>query len=373
MIALSMVLMAFYVGMLLVLALAWLQLSTKLTDLRLVNEPELVVFSIIIPVRNEGECIGQLLRSIDKQAFDKSRFEVLVVDDDSKDDTVSIIEDFARQSLLNIVLLKVEKAGLSPKKRAITQALSQAIGKYVISTDGDCVWPPLLLSLYFQAFSLPNVQFISGPVTFLKPKGWGGFWQQLQTVEFASLIGSAAASIRLKHPNMCSGANLGYRKSVFEEVGGFAGNMDLASGDDEFLMHKVFKKYPEGVIYLQNSAAVVETQACKTVSDFYKQRKRWASKWRYYEGKGPQVLAIFVFFVNLATVYLFINKQWEWLTLRWGLEFLFLGSVLVFLRRFKAIVFIPLVQLIYPFYVLFFGVSAFLGTNNYRWKDRILK
>ncbi len=37
---------------------------------------------------------------------------------------------------------------------------------------------------------------------------------------------------------MCNGANLAFRKDVFNEVSGYKGNIQIASGDDEFLMRK---------------------------------------------------------------------------------------------------------------------------------------
>ena len=50
---------------------------------------------------------------------------------------------------------------------------------------------------------------------------------------------------------MCNGANIAYTKKIFEEVNGFKGNEHIASGDDEFLMHKIFEKYPDKVLFLK--------------------------------------------------------------------------------------------------------------------------
>ena len=54
---------------------------------------------------------------------------------------------------------------------------------------------------------------------------------------------------------------------------------------------------------------------------------------------------------------------------RWLLEGLFLAFVLQFFRKSTAIYFIPWVQLVYPFYVLFFGIIA-QKKSSYIWKDR---
>jgi len=51
-------------------------------------------------------------------------------------------------------------------------------------------------------------------------------------------------------------------------------------------------------------------------------------------------------------------------------EFLFLRQILVFLQKKSSVWVIPLTQLVYPLYVLFFGVAA--QGKGYRWKGRNL-
>jgi len=71
---------------------------------------------------------------------------------------------------------------------------------------------------------------------------------------------------------------LAYRKSVFKEVGGYAGNEQVASGDDMFLMQKVAARHPQGVFFLKNRAATVLTAAQPTWAALWQQRLRWGSK-----------------------------------------------------------------------------------------------
>jgi len=72
------------------------------------------------------------------------------------------------------------------------------------------------------------------------------------------------------------------KKSIFE-VNGYADNMHVISGDDEFLMHKIFKKYPNQVQFLHQKEAIVLTGANGTLSQLTEQRKRWVSKSTKYE------------------------------------------------------------------------------------------
>lgn len=337
------------------------------------NNPPSTEFSIIIPVRNESKNIVKLLESIVKQ--NTKNFEVILIDDASEDDTVKIAKAFLGLLDLKILYLSKEERGNAPKKNAITKAIGVAKYDLIFCTDGDCVLPTKLLDQYAEIFNNERVKFISGPVTFFESRDsfFKRIWHKIQIVEFASLVGSAAVSIFLGKPNMCSGANIAYRKSAFVDVNGYEGNKELASGDDEFLMHKIHSKYTDGVFFAKSSEVIVETNACESVVAFYNQRKRWASKWTKYDSYLPKLIAMFVFFVNIFTIYLIVSGLWSILAIRYVFEFIFLALVLGFLKKKSSIIFIPLVQLFYPFYVAFFGLNSLFMNKNYNWKGRKLQ
>ena len=138
-------------------------------------------------------------------------------------------------------------------------------------------------------------------------------------------------------------------------------------------MHKIFEKHPKGVKFAKSRDCIVETNATDNLASFYNQRKRWSSKWAHYKTITPKLLAAFVFFVNLSTLYLALQFSFIVLFLRLVLEFAFLGIFLLFLKKGKAIFFIPLVQMFYPFYVVFFGMISIFVKKTYYWKSRKLK
>ena len=245
-----------------------------------------------------------------------------------------------------------------------------------MTTDGDCRVGPEWLATIAAFYTRTGAKLISGPVTFTDEHG---VFDTLQTVEFASLIGSGACTMRLGYPTMCNGANLCYEKKVFTEVGGFAGVDHLASGDDEFLMHKIASRYPDGVRFLKHAGSIVRTGSHRSWGAFYNQRKRWASKWKAYASYGPSVLAVFIFLSNAVPVMSLLGWAGGYLTGKTVLmvlglktipEFLFLRRILVFLQKRSAVWGIPFTQLIYPLYVLFFGLAA--QGKGYTWKDRRL-
>ncbi len=334
--------------------------------------------SVIVPVRNEAQHIGALLKDLNHQTYNPRLFEVWIVDDDSSDNTAYIVDTFTKNSSIQLKVIRLPNSLslTSPKKRAIQAALSQATGELIVTTDGDCRVGPDWLTSLAECYQGTQAKLISGPVTFTPE---GTLTAHLQTVEFSSLIGSGAAAIAAGSPSLCNGANLAYEKKTFEEVGGFMGNEHIASGDDEFLMHKIAALYPGSVQFLKDPRAIVRTVPHSSWEDFYRQRKRWASKWKHYNNPVSIALALYVFTCNavlLVTLVLGWLGILSWpqvfviLLTKWVPEWFFTGGVLSFLQKTKSLLYIPLVQLIYPFYVTFFGLVVQKPT--YIWKDRRL-
>lgn len=366
---------------------------------------EVLKISVIIPVRNEAENILFLLQDLEKQTYSKHKFEVIIADDDSTDDTLKIVQEFKKNTTINLIInqLPPKTNNTSPKKRAIDSSIKLASGQLITTTDGDCrvgeQWLESIANFQAQtgaylvscavtfdnaAFKRNAARFAQAPSS--KPHSIilsiiHSIINNTQIIEFASLVGSGACAMFIQKPNMCNGANLTYLKSAFYEVNGFAGNEDLASGDDEFLMHKIAAKYPDKVRFLKDPNTIVETHAHASWRSFYNQRKRWASKWKHYNNWQTTALAVFVFVANLVVpltfgfwLFDFISAQnfFSVLILKFSAEFIFLSLIISFLRKKTLIWLIPFVQIVYPFYVVFFGLVA-QKQGEYVWKGRKLK
>lgn len=365
----------------LALALTWWRIPAQTPTHRQSARPDapskvLPRITVVIPVRNEAANLPALLADLNRQTY--TNFEVIVADDASADDTLMIARTFATQShFLFTVLPLPDTRTASPKKRAITESIRIATGDLILTTDGDCRVGPGWVAAFADFYARHQPKMMTGPVTFTNADT---VFSALQTVEFASLIGSGACTLAWGRPTMCNGANLCYEKRVFAEVGGFVGVDHLASGDDELLMHKIAEEYPNGVRFLKNRAAIVETDAHRSLQSFYNQRKRWASKWRTYRSWQPSALAVFVFLSNAAPVLALAGWRVGW----WGggvpfavvalkvlPEVLFLGGILVFLQKKWAVPWILPTAVVYPFYVIFFGMVA--QRKGYHWKGRNLQ
>ncbi|WP_299708229.1 glycosyltransferase [uncultured Pontibacter sp.] len=356
--------------------LAWKRLPVP--TIPTTNYTPATKLTVIIPIRNEVRHILNLLRDLEKQNYPAELFEVLVVDDHSDDNTAHLIEEFIPESKLSLRLIRLAAHGAGTgKKAAIKLGIAQASGELLVFTDGDCRVQPDWLRLFAYTYTSRQAIFISGPVVFHHTHT---LLERMQLVEFASLIGVGGASIGLKQPNMCNGANLAYTRRVFEEVGGFAGNEGIASGDDEFLLHKVCQLYPDRIAFLKHEGATVYTEARKTVSSFISQRVRWASKWRSYQRWHVKLVALSVFAVNLLLFLAIPAVLAGWLslwtfivayTVKFAIDFLFLNRVLAFMRRKNYLIYMLPLQLVYIPYVLYTAIRGLSG--RYQWKGRTIR
>jgi len=328
--------------------------------------------SIVVAVRNEEENIQTLLHDLSAIVYPAGKFEVIIVNDHSTDATTEKVK--ARIGNLSRARLLELPEGKKGKKEALRLGIEQAQFEIIATTDADCRFSKnwlTCLSLYFEQ---GETKMVVGAV---KLTADNSFFSRLQVTEFASLVGSTAAAIGLGHPILCNGANLAFQKSAFNEVQGYDGNLQIASGDDEFLMRKIMHHYPGGIKFLNYYEAVVSSHAQTTIQGFFHQRLRWAGKWKHNTDSLTRLLAVFIFTSHIAFAGLvFRSFFWPDITLGLVIGKIFLEGVFIFWvdrfldRRFDILAFLSL-QIMYPVYVTTIGVFSLFSA--YRWKSRNYK
>ena len=330
--------------------------------------------SVIIAARNEEDNIGRTIEAILVQNFPKHQLELIIVDDHSTDRTADIVRSYAAQGV-KLLQLDVGNKLNSYKKYAIGKAIEMACGDIIVTTDADCRMGPNWLRTVVQYFDKYDSYMVSSPVIYSEENNK---FERLQTLEFLYLIGLGAAGIGNQSPTTCNGANLAYRRSIFFEVGGFQGIDNLASGDDELLLHKVAEKYAHKIGFCKAYDAVVFTDAKPDLKSFISQRKRWASKSTKYKDKRVVVLGVVIWIFNLALIisilaFLLLLPTFNWillsaLLLKIMVEYLFMIPILCFAKRTELKKYIPVLSIVHCFYIVYIGIAGNVG--NYDWKGR---
>ena len=359
-----------YVLVLILILVTWINIPfSEKSDCK-----DSLMMSVIIPVRNEVKNIRLLLDDLGKQKYTNQYFEVIVIDDHSDDSTFDIVASASGTVpyKLNIINLDVTMG----KKQAIKKGIESSRGEIIVTTDADCrVGVDWLCEIAHQ-FKCERTNLVFGPVKYTCAMDSFSLWQSM---EFAVLQTTGASTLHLGVPTMCNGANMAYRKKVFFRAGGFAGNEHIASGDDEFLMHKVFLIDPVAVKYIKSQHAIVETTPLPDLKSFINQRRRWASKWEGYRIPYPRLLAIVVFVANLSIMAIGILAitgyiHFVWFLAIWILKFIPEYLLLVvsnkFFGRSIAQKNFLILAVLYPVYAVFFGIAGRFG--KYSWKGRDL-
>lgn len=346
----------------------------KLVPFQYKETTGLTSVSIIIAARNEAESIHRTIEALLAQDYDRDLTEIIFIDDHSTDNTAEIVRSYPGVKLIS---LKEDRALNSYKKKAIQTAIGEAKGSLIITTDADCRMGTGWLKTIVAYYEEKGFKMISSPVAYDEEKS---FFERSQSLEFLYLIGLGASTIGNNKPSTCNGANLAYEREAFYEVGGFQGIDDLASGDDELLLHKIAARYENKIGFLRNQDAIVYTHAKPNLNEFLQQRKRWASKSTRYKNKSIIILGVFIWFFNLSILlnllagvfYIdFLKIAAIQLTLKIAIEFLFLTGVTKFARRTSLLVLLPVLNIFHVLYIIYIGVSG--NSGKYNWKGRMVK
>jgi cellulose synthase/poly-beta-1,6-N-acetylglucosamine synthase-like glycosyltransferase len=347
---------------------------TKVKSFKNNDSTPKTTFSIVVPFRNEAENLPLLLESLSRLNYPKNLFEFIFIDDASEDDSTKVITKWRMENgLFHTTVLDNVRISNSPKKDAISRAIPIIANEWIITTDADCLVNENWLTTLNDYIKNNEVAMLVGAVAY---DGKRSFLHHFQQMDLMSLQGATIGSFGLNKAFMCNGANFAYTKKMFQELNGFKGNENIASGDDVFLLQKAAAAQPEKVHYLKSESTIVHTKPLNNWKALFYQRVRWASKTTSYESEYGEVLAMGVFFGNLSLIVtlffcLFQTISWyQFLALfliKFSIDLVLLIQTGRFLKKGKF--FFPLIgSLLYPFFST--AVALYTLFGNYEWKGR---
>lgn len=364
-----------YFAIISIYTIGWFKLKTSQS----VKGKQDTIVSIIVPARNEEKNIHHILKKLTQQNYPKENFEIIVIDDNSTDDTAEKVTAFVHQHpeyQIKFIQLTGDNPAAAYKKKAISKAIEASQGELIITTDADCTMHQNWLQSFVLFYIAEKPQMIVGPVSFYNESS---IFEKLQSFEFLSLIAITAGAIRIRRPIMCNGANLAYQKSAFLKVGGF-GNDSFSSGDDVFLLLKIKQQFGnKAVRFLKNIEAIIFTEPKKSLKEFIHQRVRWASKNKVYD-KKILLVSFTVYITNLLLILglflaLFIPAIIKTVAISMIIKMLIdlpiLFGITKFVNQRKMMFYAFPMIILYPIYIIVTGALGIVG--NYQWKGRNIK
>ncbi len=326
--------------------------------------------SVVISARNEAERIGTCLEALVRQSYPRDRYEVIVVDDRSDDDTASVVRRFERRlPALTVLRIDAPDPDMAPKKFAIQTGIQAARGRIILCTDADCRPESKWIESMTACFT-ESVGMVIG-YSPIDPNRKLSVLQPFVALDSLALASLACASALWKKPVTATGRSLAYRREVFDEVGGFRSIGRFISGDDDLLLQLVRKTH-WSVAYCTES--LVPTDPPSGYRQFMHQKIRQASKGRHYT-PGTIATLVLIYFFNLSLV---LWAPWGWwhgeplaampllIKLIADLGLLLTGGIRF--RRLRFLLAYPLIGLLHPLYIVVFGAWGQFG--KFEWKDQ---
>ena len=283
--------------------------------------------SVILAAHNEGYNLSNYLPALLSQDYPK--YEVIVVDDGSEDNTREVVERYmTRDPRLHMTFVPYGARVRSTKKLALTLAAKAAQYDYLLLTDADCCpesnrW----ISEMMNGFLLPTQNCQTSKDIVL---GFGAYFYEKghinRLVRYDTLfnglhyLGAALCG----HPYMGVGRNLAYRKSLFFGSGGFTHLMDNKAGDDDLFVNHTSTRDNTAVALRRD--AFTWSIAKTTFKEWWQQKRRHLSvspayrsetKWRLT--MEPLTRGLFYAAVIAAVVYALHVSSWVLLAAAIGL------------------------------------------------------
>ena len=324
--------------------------------------------SVIIAARNEADNLFENLPFILQQ--DYPEFEVIVINNQSIDDSSHLLMAYSRQ-YPNLKVIEVAKnPHLKPgKKLPLTIGIKGAKYEHFVFTDADCKpsssnW----LKSIANGFNAKSEMVLAyGPYT--KEKGFLNSVIRFDTTWIAMNYFSLALA---RMPYMGVGRNLAYTRSLFNSVHGFKSHYSLPSGDDDLFVQEAATKGNYSINL--DPEAFCYSEPSRTWESWLRQKSRHYTTSPKYQVIKKWMLGIYPFtllMLLISFVILMFNTDFRWLSLAAFLLITFLkwwiqARCFSKLKESGFIKFLPLYDWCYAVIMPFIYYSSETKTSN-RW------
>ena len=338
-----------------------------------------IPISVIVAIRNGENSLPNLIKDLSRQKYN-GEIEFILVDDESKDNTKSIIKNF----IINDKRFRYQTSlngsnELRLKKKALDAGIKIAKFEWLLFTDVDCRISPSWIENMSSYFCNEN-DYIIGNSEVNSNKSLVSIFQ---SIDYFLLMMSARGAANLNHAWACTGQNHAYRKSLYKKIGGFYKIRKHLQGDDSLFLN-ICKKWGNiKITFADFRECHVKARVENKWLNLLSQRTRWAGDILIMRKYNAEFFIIMLsyFFLHLGIILLllitFFNKHFQGvlitiLIIKFCIEFLL--YIVGRLQYFKKIDFAKFFiwYLLHIPYIVLMGISSFYA-NNLSWRGRKIK
>jgi len=223
-------------------------------------------YSIIVPSFNRADEIKDLIESMKQLKFDRTRFEVVIVDDGSDDNTLELLKKYKVElgDLITYYTQRNEGPGA-----ARNTGMSRANGDFFIFLDSDCTVPENWLTEIDKSVTENNADAFGGPDTYKE-----NFPALLKSINYSMTSFITTGGLRGKKGKKLAkfyprSFNMGLTRKLWDKIGGFG---SLRHGQDIEFSNRILKS---GAVVVFVEKAAVFHKRRTNIRRFYKQVFNW--------------------------------------------------------------------------------------------------
>lgn len=179
------------------------------------------LISVVICTYNRADLLANLLPTVCQQSVERSQYEVIIVDNNSTDNTSVVSDSFVAHND-NVRYCFEPQQGLS---HARNRGWQEAKGQYVAYLDDDCKVPEQWLEVAADVIHRISPSVFGGP--------YFAFYNVKKPPWYKDRYGSYepyTQAMRLEEPEKLHGGNLFLERKVLEESAGFDPQLGMSGG-----------------------------------------------------------------------------------------------------------------------------------------------
>lgn len=226
--------------------------------------------TVLVPARNEAHQIASCIQSLKKLDYPNDKIEILLGDDQSQDNTASVIKaEIEGDERFKYVLVDKQHGKAKAKANVLAHLINLSSSPFVLVTDADIQVKPSWVKSMWPLFSNPQIGILSQATLVEGPS----FFDRMQQLEWMLGFGNIIGFEQLGLKSTAVGNNMAFSREAYLSAGGYE-NIPFSVTEDFQLFRFIRKQGYEGKTHASPQGLNVSS-AQKQLKAFLHQRKRW--------------------------------------------------------------------------------------------------
>jgi cellulose synthase/poly-beta-1,6-N-acetylglucosamine synthase-like glycosyltransferase len=275
---------------------------------------------------------------------------------------------------MRLIDITDDQYGLKAKMNVLTQGMDYADGEIILITDADCRVPEGWVSEMVTYFT-EGIGLVGSLTVINHPGKKSDLFSNIQTLDCFFLQAIAAGTAGINLPVSVLGNNYGFRKIIYDQIGGFQ-KIGFSLTEDMVLLNAVATYTTYDILYPLTRESMIQSLPLNHIKDFLQQRKRWLSgglkapRWGWVL-MSTSLLVHLLVIINLLLYNLNISV-FSGLLLIMGIDFSLLWRLISKSGFAKLKRYFIAFEIFYFFYTILLFISVFFP-GRIPWKERSFK